>query len=98
MYSHLFKQTAILKVIDGADSYGAPIISEVRTIRCRIDFTAGIVVGAAGNEVSSSGKLFTEADVKVGDVVTVQNVDYTVLQACYAVDFDGNYAVTEVYF
>ena len=98
MFSHLYRQKAILKVIGGRDCYGVPEIKEVRTIPCRIEFKNTIVIGQTGHEVSSCGQLFTDFDVKVGDIVTIENVDYTVEQACFSVGLDGEYSVNQVYF
>lgn len=98
MFSHLYTQKAILKVVEGTDCYGVPQIKEERTIPCRIEFKNKLVLGQNGREVTSCGQLFTDYEVKIGDVLTIDNVDYTVEQAYWSVGLDGEYSLNQVYF
>lgn len=98
MFSHLYKQKAILKVVEGRDSYGVPKIKEVRTIPCRIEFKNTIIIGQSGQETTSCGQLFTNSAVNTGDLITIDNVDYTVEQAYNAVGLDGEFSLFQVYF
>ena len=98
MFSHLYKETAVLKSVDGVDSYGVSNVTGVCEISCRIEFKNTMIVGQNGHEITSSGRLFTDADVKIGDIVTINGCDYTVEQAFKSVGLDGEYALNEVFF
>lgn len=98
MFSHFYKQTAVLKVTDGYDEYGKPDIVETKEIACRIEFKNTLVVGANGQEITSSGRLFTDDEIKIGDIVCIDDEDYKVKQAFLSTGLDGEYAVNEVYF
>ncbi len=98
MFSHLYNETAVLKITDGCNEYGEAKITETINIQCRIEFKNTVVVGQNGNEITSSGRLFTDAEIKIGDIVTIEGLDYTVEQAFRSVGLDGEYGLNEVYF
>ena len=98
MFSHLFTQYAVLKITNGTDCCGIPIIKETLKISCRVEFKNTMVIGQTGREITSSGRLFTDTDVKTGDIIVIENKEFTVEQAFRSVDLSGEYCLNEVYF
>ena len=98
-YTNLLKDTAVLKTVDGTDENGRPNIVALEEIDCKIDFKNSITTGANGEEATSSGRLYTEAAAKTGDILELKTKEYKVtnVNPYYPID-SSMFVINEVYF
>jgi hypothetical protein len=98
MFTHLLNQTITLKVTNGTDENSAPIISSTKTgVKCRIDWKNSLVTTSQSRQITSKASiLFEEETAKIGDIVTINSIDYTVIQASPKYDFDANFIINEI--
>lgn len=98
-YTSLLKDTAILKSVDGADEEGRPNIIELEEIDCKIEMKNAIVINNSGEEIASSGRLFTEHSIKTGDILEINNDAFTVLSVNPYFPIDSSlFVINEVNF
>lgn len=97
-FTNLLVQEAVLKSVEGSDSNGKAKVSSLKEIKCKIEFGNSMISGGRGQEVTSSGRLFTEESVKVGDFIEVAQVDYLVHRVNPSYALDGVSVLNEVYF
>ena len=97
-FSNLLVQSAVLKTTGGTDSNGVPVIASKREIKCRIEFSDSLIVASDGQECNVSGRIFTEADLKLADILNFDGKDYSVVKVTPSFALDGVNAVNEVYF
>ncbi len=98
-YTNLLKDTAVLKTVDGTDENGRPNIVALEEIDCKIEFKNSITTGANGEETTSSGRLYTEAAAKTGDILELKTKEYKVtnVNPYYPID-SSMFVINEVYF
>ena len=60
-YTQMLKDSAVLKTVNGSDENNRPNIIALEEIDCKIEFKKSIAVSATGEEITSSGRLFTES-------------------------------------
>ena len=91
-YTNLLKDTAVLKTVDGTDENGRPNIVALEEIDCKIEFKNG-------EETTSSGRLYTEAAAKTGDILELKTKEYKVtnVNPYYPID-SSMFVINEVYF
>lgn len=98
-YTNMLTQRAVLKTVDGTDSDGRPNIIALDEIDCRIEFKNSLTTGAQGQELVSSGRLYTEAVVKVDDILEIKDKEFIVVNVSpYYPLSDNICAINEVYF
>ena len=78
-FTDLLVDSAVLKTVNGTDSNDKPIIIAEDKISCKIEFKNSVSVGKNGQELTSSGRLFTENIVKVGDFLVIDDKEYKVV-------------------
>ena len=98
-YTNLLNNTAVLKTTNGTDLNGRPNIIALDEIDCKIEFKKAITTSSTGDEVTSSGKLYTESVVKTGDIIEIKDKEYKVVNVnpYYPID-SALFVINEVYF
>jgi len=98
-YTNLLKDIAVLKTVNGFDENSRPNIIALDEIDCKIEFKHVVTIGPKGNELLSAGRLFTEAVIKVDDILEIKNKEFRVINVtpCYPLA-DTLCAINEVYF
>lgn len=98
-YTNMLTNSAVLKTVNGSDSNAKPIIIAQEIIDCKIEFKNSLVTGTQGQELTSSGRLYTESVVKVDDLITIENKEYKAINVNPYYPIDGAFCViNEVYF
>lgn len=98
-YTNMLTQRAVLKTVNGTDTDGRPNIIALDEIDCRIEFKNSLTVGAQGQELVSSGRLYTEAVVKVDDILEIKDKEFKAVNVSpYYPLSDNICAINEVYF
>jgi hypothetical protein len=97
-YSHLLNHKVTLKHVNGSDSNNNPVISDMEDIACRIEFKSGMIIGANGQQTSTTGRIFTEANIKSGDLIEFDGKDYSVVAVNPYYSIDASNVVNEVSF
>lgn len=90
---------AVLKTVNGRDSEDRPNIIALDEIDCKIEFKNTLTVGAQGQELASSGRLFTESVVKVDDILEIRDKEFKVVSVNPYYPLVGSeLVINEVYF
>lgn len=97
-FTNLLVQTAVLKVTGGTDSNGNLKISSEVEIKCKIEFGNSIVTSSKGQELTSSGRLFTENSAKVGDLLKIGDDEYLIVKVTPSFALDCVSVLNEIYF
>ena len=97
-FSNLLGHNAVLKITNGTDSNGVPIIVSEREIKCKMEFSDSLVFASDGQKHNVSGRIFTEADLKSTDIINFNGKDYSVAKVVPLFAPDGKNSVNEVYF
>ena len=94
-YTNLLKDTAVLKTVDGTDENGRPNIIALDEIDCKIEFKNSVSIGSNGEEITSSGRLYTESAAKTGDIIELKDKEYIARYARekYLYSADGEYII-----
>lgn len=87
--------TVTWKTATGQNEYGEPITGS-SPIQCRLEPRRRLVRNAQGQEVVSEIALYTQAAVKVGDLIAVDGVDYPVIAVTVEYGLSGLEAFREV--
>ena len=98
-YTNLLSDTAVLKTVDGTDNNWKPNIIALDEIDCKIEFKNALTVNAQGQELVSSGRLYTESVVKVDDILEIKDGVFKVVNVnpYYPIDSSA-LVINEVYF
>ena len=95
----MLKDSAVLKTVNGSDENNRPNIIALEEIDCKIEFKKSIAVSATGEEITSSGRLFTESVVKAGDILEIKNNEFKVISVNPYYPIDSSlFVINEVYF
>lgn len=78
-YTDMLTDTAVLKTVSGADENSRPNIIALDEIDCRIEMKHTLTVNAQGQQLTCSGRLFTEAVVKVDDILEIKDKEFKVI-------------------
>ncbi len=70
-YTNMLTDCAVLKTTSGTDCNGNLKIIAQEEISCKIEFKHTLTIGASGQEVASSGRLYTESLVKIDDIIEI---------------------------
>ena len=98
-YTNMLNETAVLKTVNGADPDGRPNIIALEEIDCKIEFKNSITTSSNGEEVSSSGRLYTEAIIKTGDILEIKDREFKVVKVNPYYPIDSSlFVINEVYF
>lgn len=98
-YTNLLLDKAVLKTVNGRDSDDRPNIIALDEIDCKIEFKNSLTVGVQGQELVSSGRLFTESVVKVDDILEIKDKEFKVLNVSPYYPIAGSeLVINEVYF
>ena len=98
-YTQMLKDSAVLKTVNGSDENNRPNIIALEEIDCKIEFKKSIAVSATGEEITSSGRLFTESVVKAGDILEIKNKEFKVISVNPYYPIDSSlFVINEVYF
>ncbi len=98
-YSNMLTDTAVLKTVDGTDENGRPNIIALDEIDCKIEFKNALTVNSYGQEITSSGRLFTESVVKVDDIIETKSKAFKVVNVTPYYPLTETFcAINEVYF
>lgn len=89
MFSHLLCNTVEIQKISGYDSYNKPTISEVKTVKGKLEFELKKVTNRNGDEVVSSGELRTLEQLDIKDKVNVNGVWRELINVIPQDDFSG---------
>lgn len=88
-------QTVTWKSKDSVNEYNEPVYTK-KDIRCRFIYERKLTRNSKGEEVVSSGRMFTAEPVRPDDLITYDNVDWPVITVSNEVDLDGNVVYYEV--
>lgn len=97
-FTNLLVQRAVWKVTNGTDSNNKAKIIEEHEVACKVEFNDSAVVGPMGQELTSSGRLFIEESVKVGDIIGIDEAEYLIVKVNLSYAIDGIEVIKEVYF
>ncbi len=98
-YTNLLSDTAVLKTVDGTDSDGKPNIIALDEIDCKIEFKNALTVNSQGQEIASSGRLYTESVVKIDDILELKEGVFKVVNVNPYYPIDSSvFVINEVYF
>ena len=98
-YTSMLTQTAVLKTVSGTDSDSRPNIIALDEIDCKIELKNAITTNSSGEEITASGKLYTESVVKTGDIIELKDKEFKVVTVnpYYPID-SALFVINEVYF
>lgn len=98
-YTTMLKDTAVLKTVSGADTDGRPNIIALEEIDCKIEFKHSITKNSSGEEITSSGRLYTESVVKTDDIIELKDKEFKVVNVNPYYPIDSSlFVINEVYF
>ena len=98
-YTQMLKDSAVLKTVNGSDENNRPNIIALDEIDCKIEFKKSITISATGEELTSSGRLFTESVVKPDDILEIKNQEFKVISVNPYYPIDSSlFVINEVYF
>ena len=98
-YTNMLSDTAVLKTVSGTDSDGKPKIIALDEIDCKIEFKNKLTVNKNGQELTSSGRLYTESVVKVDDILEIKDKEFKVINVNPYYPLNSSVlVVNEVYF
>lgn len=98
-YTNMMKDTAVLKTTGGTDENGRTNIIALEEIDCKIEIKNSVTTNSSGEEITTSGRLYTESVVKVGDIIETKNKEYKVVNVNPYYPIDSTlFVINEVYF
>lgn len=97
MLKHLLNETAVLKSVENVDEYDMPVISDIKTIKCKIEFAAKIENSSDSSKKTHPVRMFCIDEVNTGDIISYNSVNYKVIQVNTYEDLDGQIMLREVY-
>lgn len=97
-FSNLLIHDADLKTTGMTDSNAVPVIISEKKIKCRVEFSDSVVIDSAGQQKNVSGRIFTEAEPKLADIIVINGNQYSIVKVTPSFALDGVNAVNEVYF
>ena len=97
-YSHLLNQKAVIKKVKGSDSNNNPKIVDTKEIACRVEFKASMTIGSSGQQTASTGRLYTEEELNVGDLMEFNDRQFTIINVSPYYTFDASNVVVEAQF
>lgn len=97
MLKHLLNETAILKSVENVDEYDMPVISDIKNIKCKIEFAAKIENLSDSSKKTYPARMFCVDEVNTGDIISFNSVNYKVIQVNEYEDLDGQIMLREVY-
>lgn len=90
MFKHFLNQLFTLKIIDGTDEYCKPCVAETKeNLPCRIQWKNKLIISGNGQQKTSEGSVLTMQEAKVGDLITLNNKDYSIIAVSPMYDFDN---------
>lgn len=90
MFKHFMNQTFTLKIIDGTDEYSQPNVAETKeNLPCRIQWKNKLIISGNGQQKTSEGSVLTMQAAKVGDLITLEEKDYSIIAVSPMYDFDN---------
>lgn len=98
-YTNMLKDTAVLKTVGSTDENGKPNIVALEEIDCKIEIKNAVTTNSSGEEISVSGRLYTESVVKVGDIIELKDKEFKAVNVnpYYPID-SALFVINEVYF
>lgn len=95
----MLKDTAVLKTVGSTDENGKPNIIALEEIDCKIEIKNAVTTNSSGEEISVSGRLYTESVVKVGDIIELKDKEFKAVKVnpYYPID-SALFVINEVYF
>lgn len=97
MLKHLLNETAVLKSVESVDEYDIPIISDIKTLKCRIEFASKSDENSGSSKKTYPARMFCVDEVNTGDIISYNSVNYKVIQVNAYEDLDGQIMLREVY-
>lgn len=97
MLKHLLNESAVLKSVETVDEYGSSVISDIKTVNCKIEFAYSQNDGTDSSLLEKPARMFCVEEVKIGDIVYYNQENYQVLQVNTYKDLDGKIMLREVY-
>lgn len=98
MYKHLMNQKFDLKRTDGTDENGMPEVIEKKEVSCKITYKNKLIISSTGQQQTTEGNILTCEVVCVGDLITINKKDYTIIAANPLYDFDNVLQAYQAYF
>lgn len=96
MISAYFNQSASWKAVIETDQYNEPTYADPADVDCRFEYKRKMVRNKEGQEVISEATLFTKSPIKPDDVITYDEIDWTILAVANEVGLDGTVEFYEV--
>lgn len=96
MISAYMNQSASWKAVTSVDEYNEASYTDPSNIDCRFEYKRKMVRSKEGQEVVSEATLFTKSAVKPDDVITYDEINWTVLAVANEVGLDGTVEFYEV--
>lgn len=97
MLKHLMNDVAVLKSIQNTDEYDIPTITEIKKIKCRIEFAVESEQKSISVNRNKPARMYCYEEVNVGDIISFNSENYEVIQVNTYKDLDGNNSLREVY-
>lgn len=97
MLKYVLNDTVVKKTVTGCDEYNNPVISEIKTIKCRLEFSDALELSSASSESCAPVKMFCTEKVSAGDLIVKNYRDYKVTQVDERKNLDGDVEFYEVY-
>lgn len=97
MLKHLLNDTAVLKSVENVDEYDIPVITDIKTLKCRIEFAAKSEDLSISSKKTHPARMFCVDEVNMGDIISFNSVNYKVIQVNAYEDLDGQIMLREVY-
>lgn len=99
MFKQFMNQTYTLKITDGTDENGMPEVVETKeNIACRIVWKNKLIISSNGQQKTSEGSILSSEKAKAGDLVHINNTDYTIISAAPMYDFENKLQGYKIYF
>ena len=76
MLKHLLNESAFLKSVETVDEYGSSVISDIKTVNCKIEFAYSQNDGTESSLLEKPARMFCVEDVKIGDIVSYNQVNW----------------------
>lgn len=97
MLKHLMNDVAVLKSVQNADEYDIPTITELKSIKCRIEFAVKSEQTSISINRNKPARMYCYDEVNVGDIISYNFENFEVIQVNVYKDLDGNNSLREVY-
>lgn len=97
MLKHLMNDSAVLKSVQNVSEYDIPAITDIKNIKCRIEFAVKTDNDSFSVKKTKPARMFCYDPVNVGDIVSYNLENYNVIQVNTYEDLDGKTTLREVY-